>query len=92
MPYLMERSASYRLDVVSIGSVFMPSEMLDHFNNETNVFGTTTNYDAEGSAFKSRHDNLLFSRFGRTPGWQYGQIPQPVKWASRPTKNPHSLR
>ena len=75
MPYLMERSASYRLDVVSIGSVFMPSEMLDHFNNETNVFGTTTNYDAESSAFKSRHDNLLFSRFAKWQGQQVGINP-----------------
>lgn len=52
--------------------------MLDHFDDKTNVFRATTDYDAEGSGPESRHDNLLFSRFGEMPGWQYGQIPQPV--------------
>ncbi len=51
-PHLMKRSTGRRPDEVGILTVFMASQMLDHFDHQTDVLRAAGNDHAEGSRFQ----------------------------------------
>ncbi len=59
---LRKIAAAGGADAVGIGTGRRHANVLQDFNDETNVFGTATDYDAEGAGLQYFHDVLLFSQ------------------------------